>query len=470
MAERSYEAIVIGAGPGGYPAGIRLGRLGVRALVVEKEYFGGVCLNWGCIPSKALIHAANTYHALRGYEEMGIHVGESRVDLPAMQRWKDDIVDRLTRNVESLLKANGTETLRGAARLISPDRVRVEKADGRVEHIRAEKGIVLATGARLLSLPGMPIDGEVVLGARDLVSRSEPIGTLVVIGGGVIGMELGMVWQKLGARVIVVELLPQILSGVDADLVRVVRRAFERAGGELHLESKVERIDRRGARAELTIATKSGGTIRVDADAVLMSVGFAPNSGELGLEALGVALDRRGHVIVDEHLRTNVPSLYAVGDVTGAPYLAHRATKQGEIVAEVIAGQRAAADWRAMPSAIFTEPEIATVGLSETQAKERGLHVTIGKYPFSASGRAMAMRATDGFIKTVIDAETGEVLGAGIVGPEASTMISEVALGLEMGAFAEDVRLTVHPHPTLGEALMESFAHALGEAVHILNR
>ncbi len=470
MAERSYEAIVIGAGPGGYPAGIRLGRLGVRSLVIEKEYFGGVCLNWGCIPSKALIHAANTAGALRGYGEMGIELGEARVDLARMQRWKDGIVDRLTRNVESLLRANHTDTMRGTARLVAPDRVRVEKADGSVEHVRAERGIVLATGARLLSLPGMPIDHEVVLGARDLVSRSEPIGTLVVIGGGVIGMELGMVWQKLGAHVIVVELLPQILTGVDADLVRVVRRAFERAGGELHLESKVERFERKDRGAELTIASKEGRVTRVEADAVLLSVGFAPNSGDLGLEARGVALDRRGHVMVDERLCTNVPGVYAVGDVTGAPYLAHRATKQGELVAEIIAGHAAAVDFRAMPAAIFTEPEIATVGLSEAQAKERGRPVKIGKYPFSASGRAMAMRATEGFIKTVVDAESGEVLGAGIVGPEASTMISEVALALEMGAFAEDVRLTIHPHPTLGEALMESFAHALGEAVHIVNR
>jgi len=283
-------------------------------------------------------------------------------------------------------------------------------------------------------------------------------------------MELGMVYQKLGMQVIVVELLPQILTGVDADMVKVVERAFKKTGGEILTETKVEKIEKKGGKAHVVIASKDGKTRNVEADKVLMAIGFKPNSGELGLDKVGVKLDPRGHVMVNERLETNVKGIYAIGDVIGAPYLAHKATKEGEIVAEVIAGHKAAVDWRAMPSAIFTEPEIATVGLSETEAKKQNRKVKVGKFPFSVSGRAMAVRHTDGFIKTIVDAETHEVLGVGIVGPEASDLISEASLAIEMCAFAEDVHLTVHPHPTLGEAMMESFKHALGEAVHIMNR
>lgn len=470
MATKSYEAIVIGAGPGGYPAGIRLGQLGVKTLVVEKEYYGGVCLNWGCIPSKALIAAANTYEQLGSLSQMGITVGDVKLDVGKLQEWKDGIVKKLTGGVQSLLKGNGAETVMGTARIVGPRTVEVTKNDGGRETFEATKGIVIATGARVIQLPGMEIDGQTIISAREAVSLREAKGTMVVVGGGVIGMELGMVYQKLGMQVIVVELLPQILSGVDPDLVRVVERAFKKTGGEIVTEAKVEKITKGGGKARVVIATKDGKTREVEADKVLMAVGFKPNSGDLGLEAVGVQLDSRGHVKVNERLETSVKGIYAIGDVTGPPYLAHRATKQGEIVAEVIAGHKAAVDWRAMPSAIFTEPEIATVGMSETEAKKAGRNVRVGKFPFSASGRAMAVRHTDGFVKTIVDADSHEVLGVAIVGPEASDLISEAALAIEMCAFAEDVHLTVHPHPTLGEAVMESFKHALGEAIHILNK
>ena len=470
MATKSYEAIVIGAGPGGYPAAIRLGQLGVKTLVVEKEYMGGVCLNWGCIPSKALIAAANTYSQLKGLEEMGIQVQGATLDVGKLQDWKGTIVKKLTSGVAGLVKSNGADTVMGTARIASPKTVEVTKADGTKETFEATKGIVIATGARVIQIPGMEIDGQTIIGAREAVSLREAKGTMVVVGGGVIGMELGMVYQKLGMQVIVVELLPQILTGVDADMVKVVERAFKKTGGEILTETKVEKIEKKGGKAHVVIASKDGKTRNVEADKVLMAIGFKPNSGELGLDKVGVKLDPRGHVMVNERLETNVKGIYAIGDVIGAPYLAHKATKEGEIVAEVIAGHKAAVDWRAMPSAIFTEPEIATVGLSETEAKKQNRKVKVGKFPFSVSGRAMAVRHTDGFIKTIVDAETHEVLGVGIVGPEASDLISEASLAIEMCAFAEDVHLTVHPHPTLGEAMMESFKHALGEAVHIMNR
>ncbi len=470
MADKSYEAIVIGAGPGGYPAGIRLGQLGVKTLVIEKEYYGGVCLNWGCIPSKALIAAANTYLDIASYSTMGISVGDVSMDVGKLQDWKEGIVKKLTSGVQGLLKANKAESMMGTAKLLSSKRVEVKKPTGETETFEATKGIVIATGARVIQIPGMEIDGEVILSAREAVSLREAKGTMVVVGGGVIGMELGMVYQKLGMKVVIVELMPQILTGVDADMVKVVEKAFLKTGGEIHIEAKVEKIEKKGKKASVTVATKDGKSFVVEADKVLMAIGVKPKSQGLGLEDVGVKLDARGHVQVNDQLETNVKGVYAIGDVIGAPYLAHKATKEGEIVAEVIAGHKAAADWRAMPAAIFTEPEIATVGMSETEAKKAGKKVKVGKFPFSASGRAMAVRHTEGFIKTIVDAENHEVLGVGIVGPEASDLISEATLAMEMCAFAEDVHLTVHPHPTLGEAMMESFKHALGEAVHILNK
>ncbi|MFK7986883.1 MAG: dihydrolipoyl dehydrogenase [Sandaracinaceae bacterium] len=470
MADNSYEAIVIGAGPGGYPAGIRLAQLGVKTLVVEKEYYGGVCLNWGCIPSKALIAAANTYEDIGNYGTMGISVGDVSIDVGALQDWKNGIVKGLTSGVESLLKANKADSMMGTAKLVAKNTVEVTKADGSKESFTASKGIVIATGARVIEIPGMELDGDIIISAREAVSLRDATGTMVIVGGGVIGMELGMVYQKLGMQVIVVELMTQLLSGVDKDLVRVVQKKFEKSGGKVHLESKVEKIEKGSGKATVTVGAKDGSSFTIEAQKVLMAVGFKPNSQGLGLEDVGVTLDDRGHIKVDRRLETNVPGIFAIGDVSGAPYLAHKATKEGEIVAEVVAGHKAAVDWRAMPAAIFTEPEIATVGITETEAKNEGRAVKIGKFPFKVSGRAMAVRHTDGFIKTIVDAETNEVLGVGMVGPEASNLISEAALAIEMCAFAEDVHLTIHPHPTLGEAVMESFKHALGEAVHILNR
>jgi dihydrolipoamide dehydrogenase len=291
----------------------------------------------------------------------------------------------------------------------------------------------------------------------------------VLIGGGIIGMELGMVYQKLGAKVIAVEMMKQLLPGVDEDLVRVVSKRFTDLGGEILLGAKASGCKVNGDTAEVSVE-HDGKTRSISCDQVLVAVGFKPNSADLGLEGVGVKLDGRGHIQIDDKLQTNVAGVYGIGDVTGIPYLAHRAMTQGEVVAEVIAGKKAAYDFRAMPSAIFTDPEIATVGISEREAKEQGLKYKLGKFPFAASGRAMAVRETAGFIKTIIDAEKNQVLGVHIVGPDASDLIAEGTLAIEMCAYAEDVALTIHPHPTLSEAMNESFKHALKEAVHILNK
>jgi len=467
--DKTYDAIVVGAGPGGYVTAIRLGQLGVKTLLVEREYIGGVCLNWGCIPSKALIAASGLVAKAKRADAMGITFGDIKVDVPKMQAWKDGIVKKLTGGVGSLVKGNGAHTVMGHATITGPNTVTVKLTSGETQTFDATKAIVIATGATPIQIPGFAVDGKVVITAREAVSLPAVPKALVLIGGGVIGMEIGMVYQKLGAKVIVVEMMDQLLNGVDKDLATVVERHFKKAGGEVLLKTKAAGCKLVGDGAIVTVET-DGKPREIECDKVLVAVGFKPNSAGLGLDAVGVKLDGRGHVLIDEQFRTNVPSIYGIGDVCGAPYLAHKASKEGEIAAEVIAGHKAARDWRAMPAAIFTDPEIATVGLSETEAKAKGRNIKIGKFPFSASGRAMAVSETDGFVKSIIDAETGEVLGVGIVGPEASDLISEAALAIEMCAFAEDVALTVHPHPTLSETMMESFKHALGEAVHMMNK
>jgi dihydrolipoamide dehydrogenase len=468
MPDKSYDAIVIGGGPGGYVAAIRLGQLGQKTLVIEKEYMGGVCCNWGCIPSKALIYASGLAEKMRHAETLGITASEIKVDFPKMQVWKEGIVKKLTGSVTSLVKASGGNIVMGTARLTGAHTVLVER-EGKNESFVARKGIVIATGAAPIQIPGFAIDGEVVITAREAVSLPQVPKTLVLIGGGIIGMELGMVYQKLGTKVIVVEMLPRLLSGIDEDVVKVVERKFTAAGGEVLVNARAKgaTVSKGSAKVEVEV----GGQTRViDADKVLVAVGFRPNSSSLGLSDFGVKVDGRGHITVDEQLRTNVPGIYAIGDVTGMPYLAHRAMKQGEVVAEVIAGHKAAADWRVVPSAVFTDPEIAVVGLTETEAKAKGIAIKLGKYPFAASGRAMAINETGGFIKTIVDADKGQVLGVSIVGPEASELIAEATLAIEMCAYAEDVALTVHTHPTLSEALNESFRHALKEAIHIVNK
>jgi len=470
MANKTYDVIVIGSGPGGYVAAIRCGQLGLKTLCIEKEDVGGVCLNWGCIPSKALIAASGFVEKAHKASSMGITVSGVSVDLVKMQEWKNGIVKKLTGGVSSLVKGAGGEIVKGTAKLLSNRSVEVAKADGTKESFDATKGIIVATGAEVIQIPTIPLDGKVVITAKEAVSLTEAKGTMVIIGGGVIGMELGMVFQKLGMKLIVVGPWDQLLGTTDLGLVKVVERTFTKAGGEILLKHKAQKVERVGEQAKVVVEGPDGKTREIMAERVLVAIGFKPNSKNLGLEALGVKLDPRGHIVVDDQMQTNVKGIYAIGDVIGGAYLAHKASKEGEIAAEVLAGHKAARDWRAMPAAIFTDPEIAVVGLSEKECTAQGRKVKIGKFPFAASGRAMAVSHTDGFIKSIVDAETHEVLGVGIVGPEASDLISEAALAVEMCAYAEDVHLTIHPHPTLGEAMMESFKHALGEAIHIANR
>ena len=472
MANKTYDVIVIGGGPGGYPCSIRLGQLKQKVLCVEKEEVGGVCLNWGCVPSKAVIATSHTFEKVKNGPSYGLFVDNPRIDANKLQDWKDGIVKKLTGGVRTLFKGNNVELLYGDARVTGPKQVTVKTREGTTEVIEATKAIVIATGSSTIEIPSFKFDGKRVIGAKEAVSLREIPKRLLVIGGGIIGLELGGAYQRMGSELTVVEALPQVLTGVDPDVAAVVERAYTKHGAKILKNTKAMGYEpqKDGSLAvRLQLEAGGGKTETVVTDVVLVAVGMRPNGAGLGLEELGVKVEK-GFVPADSMGRTNVPGIYAIGDCSSVPMLAHKATKEGEVVAEVIAGHKAAKDWVGIPAAIFTDPEIATVGLGEQQAKEKGIEVRVGKFPFAALGRAMAVNETDGFIKVVADKNTHEILGVHIVGPSATDLISEGALALEMHAFLEDVGLTVHPHPTLGEGMMEASQNALGHAIHVINR
>ena len=468
MGTRTFDAVVIGAGPGGYVAAIRLAQLGKKTALVEKESLGGVCLNWGCIPSKALIAAANLVEEIRGAAERGIVAESPRVDVGKLREFKNAVVKKLVAGVGTLEKGNGVEVVKGTATFVAPSAVEVSSGDGEKQRLEAPAFIV-ATGARPVEIPGFAFDGKDVWSAREAVDLPEVPKRLVCIGGGVIGMELGIVYAKLGSQVTFVEALPQILTGVDPEAVRLLQKGIRRRGGTVHVNAKAKGYERKGGALVVHLEV-DGKAQDLECDRILVGVGFRPNAGGLGLEQVGVKIGPKGFVEVDEQFRTSVPSIFAVGDLVAPPFLAHKASKEGEIAAEAIAGMKSAKDWVALPGAIFTDPEIGTVGLSEDEARAQGYDPIVGKFPFAALGRAIAIDHTEGFVKVVGDRASKLLLGVTLCGPEASDLVAEATLALEMGAYLEDVALTIHAHPTLPEAFMEACKAALGEAIHALNR
>jgi dihydrolipoamide dehydrogenase len=470
MAESKFDVIVLGGGPGGYVCAIRLAQLGLRTACVETEQVGGVCLNWGCIPSKALITNAHHYTKAQHLNEQGIKLSDVAVDVPKMQAWKDGIVHRLTSGIRGIFKTNGVTLIEGYGTLVAKDRIEVKAKDGSVSTVSASKAIVLATGSATIEVPGFEFDHKQVIGARDAVSLPEIPKRLLVIGGGVIGLELGMVYQSFGSELTVVELTNSLLPGVDPEAVKLVEKRILSRGGKVLKGTRAEGYSRKpDGSLEVKLSTEGNAT-KAECDVILVAVGMRPRSRGLGFEAAGVQVDERGFVRTNERCETNVPGIYAIGDLSGAPMLAHKASKEGEVCAEVIAGKAAAKDWVAIPGVIFTEPEIGTAGMTEDQVKAKGIEYRVGKFPFVALGRAMSLGETDGFVKVIADKATSRVLGVHIVGPSASDLISEAMLALEMGASAEDLALTMHPHPTLGEAVSEAGAAALGHAIHVPNR
>jgi dihydrolipoamide dehydrogenase len=439
-------------------------------VCVEAEEVGGVCLNWGCIPTKTLIHNAHLYRQARSAQNRGLTFEHASVDPETMQSHKDGIVRKLTRGVRGLLESNGVRLVRGQGRIVDRSTVEVTLPDLAVERLVADRAIVVATGSETIEIPTFPFDGERIIGARHAVSLRQIPPRLLVIGGGVIGLELGMVYQGFGSHLTVVELLPSLLPGVDSDCVRVVERTLKKRGARVLTSAQARGFSRTTAGSlEVEVGTGAA-TERIECDAVLVAVGMRPRSRGFGLSRLGVELDQHGFVRTNELCQTNVPGIYAIGDVSGPPMLAHKASKEGEVCAEVVAGERAGKDWTVVPTVVFTDPEIASVGLTEQQATERGIEPRVGRFPFAALGRAMSIGETDGFAKVVTDAASGRVVGVHMVGPSVSDLISEAALAVEMAASADDVALTIHPHPTLGEVLMEASAASVGRAIHVVNR
>jgi len=466
MADKQCDALVIGAGPGGYPCAIRLGQLKQKTIIVEKIWIGGTCLHVGCIPSKAIITAAKLNEKIHHAADLGINVGNVSIDFPKMVQWKKGIVDKFSGGVGQLLKGNGVETVLGTAKFRSAHEVEVATANGPVT-IEA-KNIVIATGSVPAGIPPFPFDGQRVISSTEALELPEIPKRLLVIGGGYIGLEMGIMYAHLGTKVTVVEMMDQLLPGFDAELVRTLTKSLRAKGIEYFTKATAKGFEGNVGSLKTTVSIE--GQDRVfESDRILVTVGRKPNTAGLDIEKIGLKTEK-GFIPVNNKCETSVPGVYAIGDVIGNPMLAHKATKEGEVVAEIIAGHKRVVDYVAMPAVIFTDPEIAVVGLSEEEAKAKGYDVASGKFPFAASGRALTQGSTDGYVKIIYEKESKQVLGIHIIGIEASDLIGEAALALEMGATVEDIALTVHPHPTLTESMMEAAKAGLKEAIHIINR
>jgi len=464
----SYDVIVIGTGPGGYVCAIRAAQLGLKTAVVEKNpTFGGTCLNVGCIPSKAMLHASELYEeAGHGFAQMGIKVSKPSVDLPALLKYKEQNVESNVKGVDFLFKKNKIEAVRGAGRIVAPGKVEVKDADGKTQTLET-KNIVIATGSDVARLNGIDIDEKRIVSSTGALELPKVPQKLLVVGAGIIGLELGSVWRRLGAQVTIVEFLDHILPGIDGEVARQFHRLLQKQGIAFKLSSKVTGVDTSGKMLNVKVEPAAGGAAEtVEADIVLVAIGRVPFTEGLGLEAAGVKKDNRGRVIVDPHFRTNVAGIYAIGDVIAGPMLAHKAEDEGVAAAEVIAGQAGHVNYEVIPNVVYTSPEIASVGKTEEELKAASIAYQVGKFPFSANARARANLATDGFVKILADAKTDRVLGVHILGPDAEAMIAEAAIAMEFGASSEDIARTCHAHPTLSEAVKEA---ALAVAKRAIN-
>jgi dihydrolipoamide dehydrogenase len=468
MRTMSYDLIVIGTGPGGYVCAIRAAQLGLKTAVVEKrKTHGGTCLNIGCIPSKALLHASDMFEELgHDFGALGIIAGKPKLDLPAMMKHKDDTVHANVSGVGFLLKKNKVEAFFGTGSILAAGKVEVTAEDG-TKQVLETKSIVIATGSDVTPLPGVAIDETVVVSSTGALTLEKVPGKLVVVGAGVIGLELGSVWRRLGAEVTVVEYLDRILPGMDSEVAKQFQRLLEKQGFTFRLGSKVTKVDTGKAGATVTVEPAAGGeATTLAADVVLVAIGRRPYTEGLGLEAAGVALDR-GKVVIADHFQTSVPGIYAIGDVVRGAMLAHKAEDEGVAVAEIISGKAGHVNYDVIPSVVYTMPEIASIGKTEDELKAAGIAYNVGKFPFTANGRARAIRHTDGFVKVLADAATDRVLGAHIVGAGAGDLIHEVAVLMEFGGSSEDLARTCHAHPTMSEAVKEAAMAVEKRAIHI---
>lgn len=471
MAENSvnsFDLIVIGAGPGGYVAAIRAAQLGMRVACVEKQYLGGTCLNVGCIPSKALLDSSEKFHAAKhSFARHGINFGEVSLDLGQMQERKDQVVKTLTGGVGGLFKKNKIEHVRGTARILSPGAVEVggegEKHEMRTLHGRI---ILIATGSAPVQLPGLPFDGQSILSSTEALELREVPKKLIVVGAGYIGVELGSVWARLGSEVLVLEFLDRCVPGMDREMGALLQKSLERQGLKFRFKTAAESARVENGRVQLTwVSGEQRGS--EECDKVLVAVGRRPVTDGLNLDRLGVQVDRKGFVHTDEQFRTNIPGLWAIGDVIGGPMLAHKAEEEGIAAVEIMAGKAGHVNYHAIPGVVYTHPELAQVGLTEDDAVEAGREIKVGKFPLLANGRARAMDETEGVVKIIADAKTDRVLGIHILAAHASDMIAETVLAMEFHASSEDIARTSHAHPTLSEAVKEAAMAVEKRQIHM---
>jgi dihydrolipoamide dehydrogenase len=464
----SYDLIVIGTGPGGYVCAIRAAQLGMKTAVVEKRTtHGGTCLNIGCIPSKAMLNASELYEeAAHKFGDMGIKVGQPSVDLAAMLKYKEKGVDGNVKGVEYLLKKNKIDAFRGTARIAAPGKVELKGADGKTQTLET-KNIVIATGSDVARLNGIDIDEKRIVSSTGALELPNVPKKLLIVGAGIIGLELGSVWRRLGAEVTIVEFLDHILPGIDREIANQFHRMLQKQGLAFKLSSKVTAVNASGKTLKVKVEPAAGGAAEtIEADIVLVAIGRVPYTEGLGLEGAGVKRDNRGRIIVDQYFSTNVAGIYAIGDVIAGPMLAHKAEEEGVAVAELLAGQAGHVNYDVIPNVVYTYPEIASVGKTEEELKTAGIAYNVGKFPFTANARAKVNLTPDGFVKILADAKTDRVLGVHILGPDAGNMIGEAAIAMEFGASSEDIARTCHAHPTLTEAIKEA---ALAVAKRTIN-
>ncbi len=465
-----YDVCVIGSGPGGYVAAIRSAQLGLKTAIIEREDLGGVCLNVGCIPSKAMITAAHFLHRMQhDGPTMGITASKIDFDMKQLKTWKQSVCDKMSGGVNQLLKGNSVDIIMGEAQWKSKTEIIVKTKDG--SKSVAAKNFIVATGSRPIEIPGFQADEKDVVTSTGALDFEEVPKKMVVIGGGYIGLEIGSYMQGLGSEVHVLEAADGLLKGMaDPDCVQVVARKLKKKGVQVHLGAFAKSWKKSGKQLEVTAEIK-GKKEAIAADKILLTVGRKPNSDEMDFKKVGVQVDEKGFVKINAQCRTSIPNIYAIGDVAGQPMLAHKASHEGVLAAEVIAGKNRVYDAKTVPAVIFVDPEIASAGWTEEECKANGYaDLKVGKFPFGANGRAVSMMETDGFVKIIANASNNVVLGVHIVGPEASNLISEAALAIEMGATLEDLALTIHPHPTLGETMMEAAEATLGHAIHIIQK
>lgn len=460
------DTLVVGAGPGGYVAAIRAAQTGQKVTIVEKDTVGGVCLNVGCIPSKAIISVGHRFEQAKHSEDMGVIASEVKLDFDKVQAFKNSVVKKLTGGVEGLLKGNKVDIVKGEAYFVDTNTVRI--INGESAQTYTFKNVILATGSRPVEIPTFKFSDR-VLNSTGALNIKELPGKLVVIGGGYIGTELGSAFANLGSQVTIIEGGKDILAGFEKQMTQIVKKGLKKKGVEVEVGASAKGVEE--SKDGVIVTYEVGGVEKkVEADYVLVTVGRRPNTDELGLEQIGIEFAERGLLKVDKQCRTNIPNIYAIGDIVAGPQLAHKASYEGKVAAEAIAGEKSIVDYLAIPAVCFTDPEMATVGYSEEQAKAEGLEVNVAKFPFAANGRALALNATEGFVKLVARKEDGLLVGAQIVGVGASDMIAEMGLAIEGGMTAEDIALTIHAHPTLGEITMETAEVLLGNPIHILSK